>query len=331
MCKYLLLFLFIAFEIVGNLFTIKPPSPAEETPSFYLELQSKIHELSIEKELLKLYSENAEYFPFERFYKRCSIGIHQNLLDSKKNFQPLSIVKIGKWSDRCIVSMASYNKEYPKYIQRIQIGLEQSGFNGYFVYRIGGYPHPSGKEFAYAAVPYAFKIFLMLEAHKLGFSKIVWIDSVLEPLKDPTPLFEFLEKKKIFIYFSPKSPDGWKCILPSTRKELEEITGVDVLAVPHVCAAIFGLDMSTAASSQFIEDYYQMVERGRVFLSYYPEEFVYAALCAKHFPLQWELPFMHLVKNEPKPFSLSPNIFDDSEENIKKAKKDGFFFYRYSH
>ena len=72
-----------------------------------------------------------------------------------------------------IVSFASYDKNYYTLLKSIPAALEKCGFNGYFLYRMGGFPNPTGIEIQYIGVPYAFKIFMMVEAQKMGFDQVL--------------------------------------------------------------------------------------------------------------------------------------------------------------
>ena len=100
------------------------------------------------------------------FYFRCSRGAKQTLIGEN----PVkSLQKIGGGGDRCIVCHVSQDKDSFELLRSIPIHLEKTGFNGYFYSSIGGFPNPSGIELQYAGVPYAFKIFTMMEANILGF------------------------------------------------------------------------------------------------------------------------------------------------------------------
>ena len=128
--------------------------------------------------------------------------------------------------------------------------LSQTGFNGYFLCQIGGYPNPTGKEICYAGVPYAFKIFMMLEAYMKGFTNVLWIDSACLPLNDPTPLFDEIEKNETLFHLYPTHHTSVSYIFDSTRQLLGELTGTDVLHANYLVTIVFGLKMTAEKVSK---------------------------------------------------------------------------------
>jgi hypothetical protein len=135
------------------------------------------------------------------FIGRCLRGVNQVLIDPKQGWFPeVKLEKINAGGNRCIVTSAPFLRSYPEFARTKTEILRQTGFNGYYLYFIGGYPNPTGKEIQYVGVPYAMKIFAMMEAQKRGFSSVIWVDSAVIPLKDPSPIFERLESFGAFIH-----------------------------------------------------------------------------------------------------------------------------------
>ncbi len=296
----------------------------------YIELQRQIRikKRELAPLLEQLYPRDEDYVPFGEFYSRCSRGLGRVLIDPEKGQLPQTrLEKIGNGGDICFVSSAPYGGIRAFHLQSQPDALRESGFNGYFYYRLGGFPNPTGRETQYAGVPYSLKIFMMIETYQLGFNKVIWIDSGLFPLRDPAPLFRLLGRKGALFNGFFHTGDLWKSILPTTWKTLKEITGTDVLdrRTPYIIGAIFGLQMDLPIVQQLISDYYQMVELGTPFLSAFPEEFVLTALLGKP-------EYAGLVS------PLSDRLFwgweaDDTPEleRQRQLRNDGYFFYLRRH
>ncbi len=264
----------------------------------------------------------ALYNPLDEFWSRTSRGIQRVLIDPKQGLFPIAkLEKMGNGGDRCIVSCAPFDGVRSAMLTRIPEALRATGFNGYFYYRLGGFPNPTGKEICYAGVPYSVKVLMMLEAEKLGFKRVLWIDSSCKPIRDPTPLFHWLDQTGIYFHGSRGDPQELqRYILPSTRQILKKLTGTDVLHAVKIKGALFGLKMNTPQAKEFIKGFYQMLELGTPFLSIFPEEFVFTALIGK---LRYSCIY-------PSPFPFLPQHLADGRgtpEEIAQSLHEGYFFY----
>lgn len=303
----------------ANPFLIDFPIKEELTHEDYLSVQNKLRQINIAPLLKELYGENSDLIPLEEFNRRCTRGITQTLIDAEKQHFPVKkLEKIGNGGDLCIVNCCPYNGDYPNLIQAIPKTLQDIGFNGYFYYRIGGFPNPTGKEIRYAGVPYCFKIFMMLEAQKLGFNKVLWIDTSMLPIKDPTPLFAIIEEKGTVLstcYFPEHSR-----IFPKTQALLKDLTGIDMYSgnVRHFATQLFGLKMDAPKTKKLIDDYYRFVEMGTPFLSSFPEEFVFASLMEREGG-EWPSNFIFTY------------LRYEGDTTLETAKNEGCYFYLRKH
>ena len=229
--------------------------------------------------LRPFYPENQGYAEFVEFHHRMGIGLRGKFVDLDKGLYPVAqLEKIGEGGDNCVVTYASFNANYPLFVRSLVKGLKAAGFNGYIWYRIGGFPNPTGKEIQYAGVPYTFKVGMMLEAHQMGFDRVLWLDSAMIPLQDMTFYFDWIVREGAYFWGRPMPYDNRKYILPVARQSIYDLTGVDILDSTTVMGAIFGWDFSTALGNRLIEMYYRMVENGYAFFSCLPEEFVLGAI-----------------------------------------------------
>jgi hypothetical protein len=246
-----------------------------------------------------------------------------NIIDINRNIYPEKhLVKIGNGGDRCIVCYASTNGPYPHYARAILPALERVNFNGYFLYYIGGWPNPTGEEILYCGVPYSFKIFAMVEAYSLGFTKVLWIDSACEPASDLMPLFDHIARHGAVIYHHGPDPIRDEILPRGTRAELFQLSGVDVLRARYVRGGILGLDMDTDLAKNFISVHYEYVKRGTPFLSCAPDEFVWTAILGRPQYQKWLDASTVFTDQRLLYGSDAPNAF------VAAQQKGAFFVHR---
>lgn len=325
--RYLFIYLtmFSTILATANPFRIDFSPKEDISNEDYIYIQQQLKNLRKSKFLDQFLVPEDSNFMKHYHFCRCTVGIRQTMIRPEAGLFPFQdLVKIGKGGDHCIVSFASYDRNYDSLIKKIPSALEECGFNGYFWYRIGGFPNPTGKEIQYAGVPYAFKIFMMLEAQKLGFNNVLWIDSSALPLRDPTPLFEHIEKTGALIH-------GWNInrqgkqedIFSAARKFLYDATDVDVYFAHYIPTGVFGLDLSTPQAKQLVNKYYELVETGIGFLSEWPETYVLMALFDQAQNKAWK------IKCYPDLVTGPEN--DESETKIQELKRKGIYFYIRKH
>lgn len=306
-----------------NPFLIPFPDKKELTNDDYVLIQKQLRAVNITPLLKELHADDPALVAFEDFQARCTKGLKQTLIDREKGFIPeKKLVKIGSGGGNCVVCCCPYDIAYPELLRSITASLESVGFNGYFYYRIGGFPNPTGKEGKYAGVPYCFKILMMLEAQNLGFNNVLWIDSSILFLKNPTPIFEEIEKQGSFLLdFVNRSYDQ-KRTFPKTKELLTQLTGVDIFK-KHFVTQVFGLKLDNERTKDFVQKYYQFLEMGTPFLSCFPEEIVMASIFLQN-ESEWPTKYLHT-------FTIYHNDEEDTPEKIQALKDSRFYFYLRHH
>lgn len=305
-------------------FLINFPAKSELTYDDYIEVQNQIRQINVHPIVEVLYApiQSSGFTSYDDFFGRCSRGIRQILIDPGQGLYPIKkVVQIGKGGDRCVVCCGPFNGKYPYYINSLIQGLEDIGFNGSFLYLIGGWPNPTGEEIKYAAVPYSFKIFTMLEAYKLGFNNVLWLDAACFPLREIDSLFETITKTGALLNWFPVPKNSWRLIFPQTRDILEKRTGTDVLKAHYINTIAFGLKMNTPEARKLIRIYYELVKLGTPFLSCYPEEWVLTAIIGKPEFAHWKHKRIYRL------LYGAPAGGTDSPELIEKAKRKKTYFY----
>lgn len=366
MAKAFILLLIIINVAFTNPFLIDVKKKNKFLIDDYMNIQSQLKSIDISSLISNHYEEysnlgegDTRRFSCDSFYRRCSVGTNWTFFDLKQGRLPQKkLCKINNGGDCCIVCVSSYSRLYPELMLSNIFWLKKSGFNGFYLYFLGEYPNPTGKEIQYIGVPYAFKIFAMLEAEQLGFNKVIWLDAALKVLKDPTPLFEVLDKTGSFFTTANslfpwwESQDQQKKIFPQTRYKLYELTRIDVAnSKYYVPGGIIGFKMDHPLTKKFIDKYQEIVNEGYGFISHAPEEYVFSSiLCQDEFK-EWK-PITHfkLLSNKKNKVIKSPSkmkIFPLRRlfkrilkkktaktiliEDHTKAELEGYFFYYREH
>lgn len=264
-------------------------------------------------------------FSLETVTNRCSKGVNQKLIDRENNIYPSKILyKIGNGGNNkeCFVCCTPLSNNRESVSKNIHQSLESVGFNGHFYLFNGGFPTPRGCEMKYAAVPYCFKIFMMLEAEKLGFEKIIWIDAACYAVNNPQRLFDILnENDTIFRQFwpySPGIPTYESSVFNETINVINNITKGNLTNSVNMCSVVFGLNIKSETIQNFINEYYEMVKIGTPFLSQFPEEVVMSAILNKD-------EYRHLFYGRGESHMLF--IHEDYMcNNYEIAKNHGYYF-----
>ena len=320
--------LFVSLSLNLSPFFFELPTYEENEELFLKKVEERMQNSSIQKnidslllmEKEKLSLNDSSFLEMkDHLYQRVLMGCTQKLIS---NEQTKRLVKVNKGSSRCIVTTIDGSKKRnPELIFQMIKNLEAIGYDGYVYFRIGGFPNPTGKEMQYAAVPYSFKIFLMLEAKNLGFPYVLWVDARLMPLRSLDPIFSALKSNHAFLV-KDKIMSRVNFTTFSLA-ELEKITGINPLLNYRVATPVFGLDFAYPPVEKFINDYYACCESGFPFFSVFPEEHVLSTIFAKYsksYPLKSGLsnPFKHLWH------------YDDNNslsQNLDFALKRHFFFF----
>ena len=308
------------FENLKNPFLIDIEDKEEYTHDDYINIQNKLKEKDIDLFLKKLYSQDMTT-TFEEMKRRITKGIKQEIIDLSNNVLPTKqIYKIGKGGENCFVCCTPLFNDRCDKSQNIIESFEKNNFDGYFILLNGGFPNPTGKEMKYCGIPYSFKIFMMLEAKKLGFQKIIWIDAACYCVNNPNRLFDLLvEDDSIFKVFPPNcfAPNTMNNIaFPKTIDLLNNIFGRDIRDDHTINSIVFGLNFGSEKIKNFINEYYQMVELGLPFLTAFPEEIVFTVILNKP-------EYNYVIKERDERNKL---YIHETYLNEEVAKNYGYFF-----
>jgi hypothetical protein len=274
-----------------NPFLIDIEDKDEYTIEDYIRIQRQLKCIDIEPILQDMYrSPDNDKFGLDNFRNRCTRGIRQTLCDVDAGLLPSThLYTMGTGGDgkNCVVCCVPFSHERAtdpqgqtryRAAQQIRASLEATGYNGHFLLMNGGFPTPTGTEMKYVGVPYCFKIFLMLEAQKRGFDRVLWIDAGCYAINNPEPIFDALRDQHT-LFRVLDNTNVHEFVFKDTMTLLDSLTIDSHMAnILSINSIVFGLDMTYPLVKEFIAEYYDMVKLGTPFLSMFPEEMVFSAI-----------------------------------------------------
>jgi hypothetical protein len=107
--------------------------------------------------------------------------------------------------------------------------------------------------------PYAFKLYTIEHAQKLGFKKILWLDASVYAVKDVTPVFEWMEEKGIFMEEAGHMVGNW---CNDFTLNYFGITRQEAMQMPMFAAGYVGFDFTNPISIEFFERWKQSMLDG---------------------------------------------------------------------
>ncbi len=207
-----------------------------------------------------------------------------NFLSYKKHVTDFSLHQefIGASEEdreNCIICYASFNSNFSKKITRLSKRLKDSGFKGHFLYRIGGFPDVKGGSLKLIHVPYSFKVCLFREVEKLGYKRVLWMDTSFKPLKNFAHLFDVIQKDGYFM----AALYGDSLRLRSSKKVQQSfnLSDAEMLSIQEVASGLIGVDFSQQKGREIIANWYKAAEELDPYLSPRPEQSAIAAILYK--------------------------------------------------
>ncbi len=156
--------------------------------------------------------------------------------------------------ENCVIVYSTFNRNYPNGLKRLLKHIIDSDFKGHILYRIGGWPDEESGSLVLSHVPYAFKPSFFKEAQKLGFKRVLWLDTAVVPLVSLNEIFAMIEEKGYFVmgnshmigpYMNPLSAAYFGLTLSQTNQ------------IPSCSAGLFGLDLTQANPRSLLDLWYR--------------------------------------------------------------------------
>ena len=176
----------------------------------------------------------------------------------------MRLVRLGRSSqpsDRCVISLGIGRKGHTKPLARLEESLQRTGFQGdLLVWKDELPPHsPTQLE-----SPMAFKTHCFLEAMKLGYRYVLWIDAPCIALRSIEPIFTIMRDKGYVIFVDPygQSVGQW---CGDDVLDHHAISREAALRMPEVPTSVIGLDLNSELGRRFFDEWHSMALDGVTF------------------------------------------------------------------
>lgn len=145
-----------------------------------------------------------------------------------------------------VVVSVAVGRGFPKVVQRLERRVRELG-DADFLSWVNQYPPGSP---THQQVPYAFKVYAIKEAWRLGYDCVLWADSRLFPIRPYQPVLDYIEEHGYFFMPNGFTVAQW-CAEPALRSL--GITREEAAGIPDVVGGFFGLDSRNAQAVEFLE------------------------------------------------------------------------------
>ncbi|KPK97163.1 MAG: hypothetical protein AMJ95_10475 [Omnitrophica WOR_2 bacterium SM23_72] len=175
----------------------------------------------------------------------------------------MKIKKLGNDTKikQCVISLGIGRKIFVDCLKRLEESLRRVRFSGDFLYWSDELPPGSPTHFE---APFGFKPFCFLEAAKLGYEEILWIDSACVAIRPLEPIFKILEQKGYCLFANNYGQMmGQWCSDEVLR--INNITREEALKIPEVPCSVIGLNLQNALASKFLQMWHQKAADGITF------------------------------------------------------------------
>ena len=217
---------------------------------------------------------------------------------------------------RCILLFGSYNGGYQKKVRRAIADLDQIGYSGDVLVRIGGFPNLPHGGIKLCFVPYAFKVAFLKEAQLLGYEEVLWLDCSLHPLVNPEKIFSTIKKKGYFYTSVGTLAQNDHTHLLEAAAELG-VTRDLYDTIPHIMTALFGLNMKNPVSIKLLDGWLKATSDVYPCMTCWPEELSVSILSWRlgRTPQTWM--GNHIVHqselNDPSVMQRNPSFYMDTD------------------
>jgi hypothetical protein len=164
----------------------------------------------------------------------------------------------------CIILYASYNKNFPAALKRLLDKIAASDYKGHVLYRIGGWPNIEGGDLPLVTVPYAFKVCFFREAARLGYKRVLWLDTSVTPLVSYDEQFSWIQKQGYLAVGNTHN------VGPYFNQMAASALGVTLeqsYAIPSTSAGILGIDLSNEQGKKALDLWYKAAKSPHAFFS----------------------------------------------------------------
>jgi len=232
--------------------------PSFALPPVYSEIEDLLHPTLQDYRMIQRYLSHEKRENIERLGDMTGVVKSIKIIGDKPEELPRDgIVPVNcdeNDKENCIIMYATFNRGYPKGMQRLLQHILASDFKGHVIYRLGGWPDAEGGSLSLAHVPYAFKACFFKEAQRLGYKRALWLDTSVVPLVSLNDIFKMIQEKGYFVM------GNTRMVGPYTNPPAAAYFGLtheQTFQVPSCSAGLFGVDFSVERSRLIIDWWYR--------------------------------------------------------------------------
>jgi hypothetical protein len=162
--------------------------------------------------------------------------------------------KVKELNSRCVISLGLGRKGYVESLKRLEESLRRTHFNGDFIVWDDVLPQGSPTQFE---SPMAFKTFCFLEAQKLGYNQVLWMDAPMVVLRSLEPIFEMI-KTNNYVTFSNNYGQSLGQWSSDEVLKLHQISREEAMLIPETPTSVIGLNLSSELGQKFLMRWHSM-------------------------------------------------------------------------
>jgi hypothetical protein len=162
--------------------------------------------------------------------------------------------RTSKPSDRCVISLGIGRTGHTEPLGRLEESLKKTRFQGDFLVWKDELPPNSPTHFE---SPMAFKTYCFLEAMKLGYRYVLWIDAPCIALRSINPIFSIIQEKGYIMFVDPygQSVGQW---CGDDVLEHHKMSRDEAFKMPEIPTSVIGLDLHSVIGRRFLDEWHGM-------------------------------------------------------------------------
>jgi hypothetical protein len=228
---------------------------------------------------------------FRRLHVDKRLNLEMKLVDSIHGIPACETRQIGgadiNDKSRCVILYGTFNMFknmwgeelcYSEEVLKLISALEEAGYKGHVIYRLGGFPLVERGGLKLVHIPYSFKVLSFMEAYLLGYEDVLWLDVSMLPTNNLEAIFEQIHTKgSLLIHNGIELDYDYNFYIPLLPDMAVAASGVqlsDLAEIPHIICGIIGISFNNNKGRLLFEEWYRLTSMIYPCITLYPEEFL---------------------------------------------------------
>ena len=158
--------------------------------------------------------------------------------------------------NRCICIYATYNGTYPQKAYRLLRELQENGYSGNVLLRIGGFPNLADGGIKFSPFMAMWKLEFFREALRMGFTQIVVWETSMHPLTNAAYLFECMKETGYFLPCAKGCGGAFFANgLPSEFFDIFKIYHTDTSRIPWTVGYVVGFNFDSDLGAKLFHEW----------------------------------------------------------------------------